>query len=239
MKLDGFCIDPEEGNCYLIYEYIENGSLNSWLHGNGRRRKLDWRTRLQIAVDVASGLQYIHEHTRPSVVHKDIKTSNVLLDGKMRAKIANFGLAKSGCNAMTTNIVGTQGYLAPEYLADGFVTTKIDVFAFGVVLLELVSGKEAIDEAGKPLWMQLAKVFDGREDKEERLKAWMDEALLEHSCSLDGVMNVMAVAKACLQRDPGRRPGMVDIVYMLCKADELPFDLSEDGLPVPSGVMAR
>ncbi|RWR80920.1 serine/threonine receptor-like protein kinase NFP [Cinnamomum micranthum f. kanehirae] len=239
VKLDGFCIDPEEGNCYLVYEYIENGSLNSWLHGNGRRRKLDWRTRLQIAVDVASGLQYIHEHTRPSVVHKDIKTSNILLDGKMRAKIANFGLAKSGCNAMTTNIVGTQGYLAPEYLADGFVTTKIDVFAFGVVLLELVSGKEAIDEAGKPLWMQLDKVFDGREDKEERLKAWMDEALLEHSCSLDGVMNVMAVAKACLQKNPGRRPSMVDIVYMLCKADELLFDFSEDGLPVPSGVMAR
>lgn len=239
VKLDGFCIDPEEGNCYLVYEYIENGSLNSWLHGNGRRRKLDWRTRLQIAVDVASGLQYIHEHTRPSVVHKDIKTSNILLDGKMRAKIANFGLAKSGCNAMTTNIVGTQGYLAPEYLADGFVTTKIDVFAFGVVLLELVSGKEAIDEAGKPLWMRLDKVFDGREDREERLKAWMDEALLEHSCSLDGVMNVMAVAKACLQKDPGRRPSMVDIVYMLCKADELLFDFSEDGLPVPNGVMAR
>lgn len=240
VKLEGFCIDPEEGNCFLVYEYVKNGSLHSWLHRNGNGTKLDWKTRLQIAVDVASGLQYIHEHTRPSVVHKDIKTSNILLDSKMRAKIANFGLAKSGCNAMTTNIVGTQGYLAPEYLADGFVTTKIDVFAFGVVLLELVSGKEAIDEQGKALWMQLNKVFDGMEDgREERLKAWMDRALLDHSCSVEGVMNVMAVAKACLQRDPSRRPSMVDIVYMLCKADELLFDFAEDGLPIPHGVMAR
>ncbi|KAJ6771690.1 LYSM-DOMAIN RECEPTOR-LIKE KINASE-RELATED [Salix koriyanagi] len=114
--------------------------LHSWLHGN-EKEKVRWKTRLRIAIDVANGLQYIHEHTRPRVVHKDIRSSNILLDSSMRAKIANFGLAISGCNAITMHIVGTQGYIAPEYLAGGVVSTRMDVFSFGVVLLELISGK--------------------------------------------------------------------------------------------------
>ncbi|XP_010274212.1 PREDICTED: serine/threonine receptor-like kinase NFP [Nelumbo nucifera] len=231
VKLEGFCMDPEYGNCYFVYEYVENGSLHSWLHGENNKRELDWKTRLRIVIDVANGLQYIHEHTRPKVVHKDIKTSNILLDGNMRAKIANFGLAKSGYNAITTHIVGTQGYISPEYLADGIVTTKIDVFAFGVVLLELISGKEAINEEGKLLWMELNAVMEGNEDEKERkLKAWMDSCLVEESGSKESVMNVMAVAQACLQTNPSKRPNMVDIVYMLCKSDALSLDFSVDSL---------
>ncbi|CAK9168521.1 unnamed protein product [Ilex paraguariensis] len=238
VKLEGFCIDPEEANCYLIYEYVENGSLHSWLHGN-KNEKLSWKTRLRIAVDVANGLQYIHEHTRPRVVHKDIKSSNILLDGNMRAKIANFGLAKSGCNAITMHIVGTQGYIAPEYLADGVVSTKMDVFSFGVVLLELVSGREVINGEGKVLWANVDKILEGKEEeKTKRLKAWMEDNLLQESCSMESVMNVMAVAVACVHRDPSRRPSMVDIVYALCKSDELLFDVSENGLS-PRQVIAR
>ncbi|KAF2313928.1 hypothetical protein GH714_020660 [Hevea brasiliensis] len=234
----GFCIDTDDAGCYLIYEYIENGSLHSWLHGN-RNEKLNWKTRLRIAVDVANGLQYIHEHTRPRVVHKDIKSSNILLDTNMRAKIANFGLAKSGCNAITMHIVGTQGYIAPEYLTDGVVSTKMDVFSFGVVLLELISGKEAIDEEGKLLWVKANTVWDGSvEKKEKRSKEWMDDVLSEESCSMESVMNVMSVAAACLHRDPSKRPSMVDIVYALCKNDDLFFDISEDGLSEPQ-VTAR
>ncbi|KAI8009636.1 Serine/threonine receptor-like kinase NFP [Camellia lanceoleosa] len=230
VKLEGFCIDPEDGNCYLVYEYIENGSLHSWLHDN-KKGKLTWRTRLRIAIDVANGLQYIHEHTRPRVVHKDIKSSNILLDANMRAKVANFGLAKSGCNAITMHIVGTQGYIAPEYLADGVVSTKMDVFSFGVVLLELISGREAMDGEGKLLWKSASEVLDGNDEKrkEMRLKGWMDGVLLEETCSMDSVMNMMAIAIACLHRDPTKRPSMVDIVYALCKSDELFFDVSEDG----------
>lgn len=239
VKLEGFCIDTEDAGCYLIYEYIENGSLHSWLHGNNNE-KLNWKTRLRIAIDVANGLQYIHEHTRPRVVHKDIKSSNILLDSTMRAKIANFGLAKSGCNAITMHIVGTQGYIAPEYLTDGVVSTKMDVFSFGVVLLELISGKEAIDEEGKVLWAKAKAVLDGNvENKEKRLKAWMDDVLSEESGSIiESVMNVMNVAGACLHRDPSKRPSVVDIVYALCKSDDLFFDISEDGLSEPQ-VTAR
>ncbi|KAK9287797.1 hypothetical protein L1049_016237 [Liquidambar formosana] len=238
VKLEGFCIDPEDGNCYLIYEYVDNGSLHSWLHGN-KNEKLNWKTRLRIAIDIANGLQYIHEHTRPRVVHKDIKSSNILLDVNMRAKIANFGLAKSGCNAITMHIVGTQGYIAPEYLADGVVSTKMDVFSFGVVLLELISGKEAIDEEGKVLWAKTNGILEGREErKTKKLKEWMDEVLVEDSCSMDSILNVMTLAIACVHKEPTKRPSMVDIVYTLCKSDEMFYDISEDGIP-PSPLIAR
>ncbi|KAJ7954800.1 Receptor-like protein kinase [Quillaja saponaria] len=239
VKLEGFCIDPEEANCYLVYEYVENGPLYLWLH-ESNTEKLSWKTRLRIAVDVANGLQYIHEHARPRVVHKDFKTSNILLDSNMRAKIANFGIAKSGCNAITMHIVGTQGYIAPEYLADGVVSTKMDVFSFGVVLLELISGKESIDEVGNLLWASGIRIFEGKEAevKAKRLKEWMDEAIFEGTCSMESLMNVMSVAIACLHRDPSKRPSMVDIVYALCKSDDMGFDISDDGLGTPL-VIAR
>ncbi|KAL0348936.1 UNVERIFIED_CONTAM: Serine/threonine receptor-like kinase NFP [Sesamum angustifolium] len=236
VRLEGFCIDPEEANCYLVYEYVENGSLSSWLH-EARPEKLSWKTRLRIAIDVANGLQYIHEHTRPKVVHKDIKSSNILLDSNMRAKIANFGLARSGCNAITMHIVGTQGYIAPEYLADGVVSTKMDVFSFGVVLLELVTGREAIDERGNVLWASVDRVLVDRKQL-TKLREWMDESLLKESCTMESVSSVVSVALACLNRDPARRPSMVEIVYALSKSDDLFFDVSEDGFS-PRQVVAR
>ncbi|XP_038979434.1 serine/threonine receptor-like kinase NFP [Phoenix dactylifera] len=239
VKLEGFCIDPEDGTCYLVYEYVANGSLHSWLHDAAPTRRLDWRSRLRIALDLAHGLQYIHEHTWPRVVHKDIKSSNVLLDSKLHAKIANFGLAKTGINAVTTHIVGTQGYIAPEYLADGLVTTKMDVFAYGVVLLELISGKEAVSEEGEALWVEAEVVF---QRTEANVVAWMDPVLREQSCPIDTVVTVLNVAKACLQRDPSKRPTMVDVAYTLSKADEQFSDYSGDGLSVGSedvSVLAR
>lgn len=238
VKLEGFCIDPEDGSCYLVYEYIENGSLYTWLHENNneKKEKLDWRTRLRIATDVANGLQYMHEHTRPQVVHKDIKSSNILLDGKMRAKIANFGLAKSGCNAITMHIVGTQGYMAPEYLTDGIVSTRMDVFSFGVVLLELVSGREAISGDGKVLWASVLGLVDEDEveKKAKKVREWMDPVLLkESSCSMESVMSVMNVAVACVSKDASKRPKMGDIVYALSKSDDLFYDTSDNGVEDP------
>lgn len=243
VRLEGFCIDPEDANCYLVYEFIPSGSLHSWLHEAGHRGRLDWKTRLRIAVDVANGLQYIHEHTRPRVVHKDIKSSNILLDSNMRAKIANFGLAKSGCNAITMHIVGTQGYIAPEYLSDGVVSTRMDVFSFGVVLLELVSGREATDEEGRVMWAAAVEAFGGRSSEEigkaERLKGWMDEGLLaDEACSTESVASVMSIAISCLNRDPSKRPSMVEIVYALCKSDDI-FDFSEDASSTDAQVLAR
>lgn len=237
VKLEGFSVDPKNANCYLIYEYVENGSLHSWLHAN-KGKKLNWKTRLRIAIDVSNGLQYIYEYTRPRVVHKDIKSSNILLDMNMRAKIANFGLAKSGCNAITMHIVGTQGYIAPEYLSDGMVSTKMDVFSFGVVLLELISGKQAIDEEGICLWIRARGTMEGNEiEKAKKPKQWIDQGLFEESRSMESIMNVMTIAIACLHRDPSKRPRMVDIVYVLRKSDDLFFDIYDDNLSAPQVIV--
>ncbi|KAL8140029.1 hypothetical protein V2J09_006050 [Rumex salicifolius] len=247
VKLEGFCIDPEgidpeDGICYLVYDYIENGSLYFWLHNN--KEKLTWKTRVRIATDIANGLQYMHEHTRPQVVHKDIKSSNILLDSNMRAKIANFGLAKSGCNPITTHIVGTQGYMAPEYLSGGVVSTKTDVFSFGVVLLELVTGKEAVTDDGKViLWASVQGLLDGDNagEKEKIVSKWMDQTMLskdnDDSFSMESVMSVVSIAVACVSKDPRKRPRMMDIVYALSKGEDQFFGLSGDGFVPP--VVAR
>ncbi|XP_076943523.1 serine/threonine receptor-like kinase NFP [Bidens hawaiensis] len=237
VMLEGFCIDPDNSNCYLVYEYLENGSLYTRLH-DSKAERLSWRKRLRIAVDIANGLQYIHEDTIPRVVHKDVKSS-ILLDAHMRAKIANFGLAKSGCNAITRHIVGTQGYVAPEYISDGIVSTKMDVFSFAVILLELVSGREAVNEEGKALWVEVYENFNGDDEKpNHKLTEFIDDTILREPCSIDSVKNVMSIAIASLHRDPSRRPSMVDIVYALCKSDDLFTDLSEDGFS-PLQVLAR
>ncbi|KAK4258058.1 hypothetical protein QN277_007564 [Acacia crassicarpa] len=235
VKLEGFCIDDDEANCYLVYEYVENGSLYSWLHED-RTQRLNWKMRLHVAMDVANGLQYIHEHTRPRVVHKDIKSSNILLDANMRAKIANFGLAKSGINAITMHIVGTQGYIAPEYLADGVVSTKMDVFSFGVVLLELITGKEAVDDRGNPLSTSVVRAFEvgiSEQEKGRRLREWLDGSLMRETLSMESLMGVLNIALACLHKDPTKRPSMVDIVYALSKSEESNFDTSDDTIDSP------
>ncbi|KAL8486505.1 hypothetical protein ACS0TY_023262 [Phlomoides rotata] len=145
----------------------------------------------------------------------------------MRAKIASFGLAKSGQNAVTMHIKGTRGYIAPEYLSKRVVSTKMDVFSFGVVLLELISAGEVIDEEGKFLWARVDGILDGQEEG-GKLREWMDGCLIEESCTLESVMRVMVVAIACLHKDPTRRLNMEEIVCALSRNDHdlVPFDVS-------------
>ncbi|XP_040940923.1 lysM domain receptor-like kinase 3 isoform X3 [Gossypium hirsutum] len=149
VELIGYAASDDE--LFLIYEYAQKGSLRSHLHDplNKGHTPLSWIMRVQIALDAARGLEYIHEHTKTHYVHRDIKSSNILLDGSFRAKISDFGLSKlvgktNDEEATATKVVGTFGYLAPEYLSDGLASSKSDVYAFGVVLFEIISGKEAI-----------------------------------------------------------------------------------------------
>ncbi|VAI45080.1 unnamed protein product [Triticum turgidum subsp. durum] len=151
VRLSGFCV--HHGDTYLVFELAENGALSDWLHGSGAT--LVWKQRVQAAFDVTDGLNYLHHYTNPPCVHKNLKSSNVLLDDDLRAKVSSFALARSvpmgadgGDAQLTRHVVGTQGYLAPEYLEHGLITPKLDVFAFGVILLELLSGKEATFDGG-------------------------------------------------------------------------------------------
>lgn len=231
VRLEGFCIG--EGKSYLIYEYVENKSLDLWLHSRNNRSSvgyctsLTWRMRLQIAVDVARGLQHIHYHT----THKNLKCSNILLDRKLRAKVGDFGMTEYGRNAETQHTKeGTEGYMAPEYIArGGLITPKLDVFAFGVMLLQLISGKQAIvrDERRNPrlLWTQIKGLLEG-EDREEKLRDWIDPDL-QNTYHIDSVLSLAMIARACIAEDERARPNMGEVAYRISKHLDMCFEYSE------------
>ncbi|XP_026434286.1 protein LYK5-like [Papaver somniferum] len=218
IKLSGVCFN--EGHWYLVYEYAVNGSLDNWIFYS--TQTLSWTQRVQIALDVAKGLHYLHSCINPSYVHKDIKSSNILLDGDFRAKIANFGLARSAEGyesefASTRNIVGTTGYMVPEYLENGLVSPKLDVYSFGVVLLEMISGKEAVSESDKELLP--SKTLEGilaKENPGENIKDLIDPSLHENYPP-DLALSVAKLTESCLQRNPDGRPSMDGIVHSLAR----------------------
>ncbi|XP_042395643.1 serine/threonine receptor-like kinase NFP [Zingiber officinale] len=198
IKMAGFAVH-EDGVCFLVYEFAENGSLDKWLFAKASSSDsvscLSWRQRLNIALDVASGLQYLHEHTRPSIVHGGIKSSNVMLDAHYKAKISNFSKAKPA----------TVG-LRPS----------ADVFDFGVLLMELLSGRrDCVEEreAGGTMWREMRAVL-GVEEKGERLRRWMDPKL-KGLYPADGAVTVAGMARACTREDPAERSRISEIVFGL------------------------
>ncbi|XP_076896371.1 chitin elicitor receptor kinase 1-like [Bidens hawaiensis] len=218
VRLIGYCV---EGSLFLVYEYIENGNLSQHLHGSGRD-PLPWSTRVQIALDSARGLEYIHEHTVPVYIHRDIKSANILIDKNFHAKVADFGLTKLtevGSNSLPTRLVGTFGYMPPEYAQYGDVSPKVDVYAFGVVLYELISAKEAIVKANgsvaesKGLVALFEEVLSQPDPKDDLLK--MIDPRLGENCPLDSVRKMAQLAKACTHENPQLRPSMRSIVVAL------------------------
>ncbi|KAK7359814.1 hypothetical protein VNO77_01779 [Canavalia gladiata] len=218
VRLIGYCV---EGSLFLVYEYIENGNLSQHLRGSGRD-PLSWPARVQIALDSARGLEYIHEHTVPVYIHRDIKSANILIDKNFRGKVADFGLTKLteyGSNSLQTRLVGTFGYMPPEYAQYGEVSPKIDVYAFGVVLYELISGKEAIVKTNEPENESkgLVALFEevlGLSDPKEDLRKLVDPRLGDNY-PLDSIFKMSQLAKACTHENPQLRPSMRSIVVAL------------------------
>ncbi|XP_010267144.1 PREDICTED: lysM domain receptor-like kinase 3 isoform X2 [Nelumbo nucifera] len=230
VELIGFAASDDE--LFLVYEFAQKGSLRSHLHDpqNKGHTSLSWIMRVQIALDAARGLEYIHEHTKTHYVHRDIKTSNILLDSAFRAKISDFGLSKlvtkpGEGEASATRVVGTFGYLAPEYLSEGLATTKSDVYAFGVVLFELISGKEAITRTEgvlmkNPERRSLASIMlaalrnSPNSMSMSSLKDCIDPSLMDlypHDC----VYKMAMLAKQCVDEDAILRPDMKQVVISL------------------------
>lgn len=218
IRLSGVCFN--EGYWYLVYEYASNGPLSDWIFNDGKF--LNWTQRIQIALDVATGLNYVHSFTNPSHVHKDINSSNIFLDSDFRAKIANFGQmratqAKEGDFSLTSHIVGTIGYLAPEYLQNGLVSTKLDVYAFGVLLLEMLTGKEisVLCEENRNFFSDgLCEVLD--DEGKDRLRQFMDPSM-QGKYPSEFATFVVRIIDSCLEKNPEARPPMDEIVRFLSK----------------------
>ncbi|KAE9456189.1 hypothetical protein C3L33_11900, partial [Rhododendron williamsianum] len=216
VQLIGYCV---EGSLFLVYEYIDNGNLSQHLHGTGWD-PLSWSTRVQIALDSARGLEYIHEHTRRVYIHRDIKSANILIDKNFRAKVADFGLAKLAVVGGSTRLAGTFGYMPPEYAQYcGDISPKVDVYAFGVVLYELISAKEAIVKSdgstaeAKGLGSLFEEALKKPDPREDLCK--LIDPRLGHNYPLDSVLKMAQLAKACTQVNRQLRPGMRSVVVAL------------------------
>uniref|UniRef100_A0ACD5UGT2 Uncharacterized protein n=2 Tax=Avena sativa TaxID=4498 RepID=A0ACD5UGT2_AVESA len=229
VELIGCCC--EDDHRLLVYEYMSKGSLENHLFR--RACSLSWTTRLKIALDVARGLAFLHGAERP-IIYRDFKTSNILLDADFKAKLSDFGLAKEGPEGgkthVSTRVMGTYGYAAPEYMATGHLTAMSDVYGFGVVLLEMLVGRRALEpcrsgRAGnlvdwaRPILIRTKKLDKIVDARMERLGAYSARAL----------ERVARLAYDCLSQNPKVRPSMARVVHVLEAALALKPEPKEEG----------
>ncbi|KAK4477509.1 hypothetical protein RD792_016736 [Penstemon davidsonii] len=235
VKLMGVSSDTD-GYFFIVYEYVENGSLDKWLFpkvssSSATVELLRWSQRLFIALDVANGLQYMHEHSQPSVVHKDIRTSNILLDSNFKARISNFSAARPATCPIMLNV---------------------DVFSFGVVLLELLSGKKIMEtkDDGEVvmLWKEIKGILENEDERIESLKRWMDPNL-KGCYPIDDALSLAILGRVCTSEKSTERPRMGEIVFNLCVLTQSSPQMyekswiskfeAEEVFPVISPVIAR
>jgi hypothetical protein len=216
VKLMGFVVDGDQR--YLIMEYVPNGTLYSALHPKLKFEPLSWEQRKKAVVGVARGLAYLHEDCFPRIIHRDLKSSNILLDSKFEAQVADFGLAKldefsASHTHVSTRVMGTFGYLDPAYATTGRLTEESDVYSFGVVLFELVSGRKAVDLT-KPFGKQ-SLVEWARPLVEKKMTYQLADDLLDDDYDEDALGMVLELAHACTDPLPNNRPRMKDVLSML------------------------
>ncbi|KAG6549187.1 hypothetical protein Mapa_009173 [Marchantia paleacea] len=220
LSLRGYCAEGQER--LIVYDYMPNLSLLSHLHGQyASDSLLDWRRRMSIAIGSAEGLAYLHHFATPHIIHRDVKASNVLLDSNFDAQVADFGFAKlipDGATHVTTRVKGTLGYLAPEYAMWGKVSESCDVYSFGILLLELLSGKKPIEKLGPGTKRTIVEwaaplVFHGKLDElvDPKLNGKFEEEELRR---------VVKVATMCAQNTPENRPTMLEVVELLKGEDK-------------------
>lgn len=229
VKLIGYCEEYE--NRLLVYEFMPKGCLDNHLFRKSVQ-PMPWATRMRIAIDVAEGLSFLHSK-EPSIIYRDLKASNILLDSEFNAKLSDFGLARNGPvgdnTHVSTRVVGTNGYAAPEYVATGHLNPKNDVYSFGVVLLELLSGRRAIAEerAGgvEETLVEWVKPFLGDGKRVLRIM----DTRLGGQYSKKGAQAVAALASKCLHNDHRFRPTMGEVLASLHQVQNAPKE-------VPRGV---
>lgn len=235
VNLLGYCVD--KGQLILVYEFMSNGSLASVLYGAGPR-VLNWEERLQIALDVSHGIEYLHDGASPSVVHRDLKSANILLDRMMKAKVADFGLSKEELfDGRRSGLKGTYGYMDPSYMSTSKFTKQSDVYSFGIILFELITAINP--QQGLMEYINLAAIggVDGRAEWDEIV----DKKLIGNS-NMEEVRLLANTAHRCLHKNPSKRPAISDITQAISRirqrhsAREQTMSISESD---PSGVFSR
>ncbi|XP_015632286.1 probable receptor-like protein kinase At2g42960 isoform X2 [Oryza sativa Japonica Group] len=252
VRLLGYCI--EGSYRMLVYEYINNGNLDQWLHGaRSQHGVLTWEARMKIILDIAKALAYLHEGIEPKVIHRDIKSSNILIDKDFTGKLSDFGLSKllrAGKSHITTRVMGTFGYVAPEYANTGQLNEKSDVYSFGVLLLEAVTGRDPVnygrptDEVHLLEWIKLMA-------SSRRAEEVVDPAM-EAKPTKRQLRRALVAALKCVDPKADKRPTMGSVVRML-EADDVALSSRQDrrspmgrcgdgdgsGRREPSGTSAR
>ncbi|XP_019451100.1 PREDICTED: G-type lectin S-receptor-like serine/threonine-protein kinase At4g27290 isoform X2 [Lupinus angustifolius] len=222
VKVIGCCIEGDEK--MLVYEYMPNKSLDSFLFDSAKSKHLDWIKRFNVINGIVRGLLYLHHDSRLRIIHRDLKASNVLLDNNMNPKISDFGLARmcggDQVEGNTSRIVGTYGYMAPEYAIHGLFSIKSDVFSFGILLLEIVSGMKS---KGLPNTSQSYSLIG------HAWKFWKDgvpmkliDSCLEDSCIPTQAFRCIQIGLLCVQQYPDDRPNMASVAVMLSSENSLP-----------------
>ncbi|XP_015086738.1 putative serine/threonine-protein kinase isoform X2 [Solanum pennellii] len=218
VNLRGCCVDG--AHRLLVYDYMENNSLSlTLLGGEQNRSKFTWTLRKEVSIGIAKGLSYLHEEVSPHVVHRDIKTSNILLDENFTPKIADFGLARlftENMSHISTRVAGTLGYLSPEYAISGHLTRKSDVYSFGVVLLEIVSGSPVVAfdiTRGEHFLVNKAWEMYNADQLLELLDPVLDRELLND----DEALRFLKVGLLCVQENASLRPKMSMVIKMLSR----------------------
>ncbi|CAD5173751.1 unnamed protein product [Musa acuminata subsp. malaccensis] len=222
VKLLGYCLEDNE--LLLVYEYMARGSLESHLFRKGESYEpLSWSLRLKIAIGAARGLAFLHTSEK-EVIYRDFKAANILLDSNYNAKLSDFGLAKNGPTDgdthVTTRIMGTMGYAAPEYMATGHLYVKSDVYGFGVVVLEMLTGMRAVD-TNRPVTLRNLVTYARPSLSDRRKLARLMDRRLEGQYPPKGALQVAQLTLECLASDPKKRPNMKEVVQRLEQIEDL------------------
>ncbi|WOL11175.1 putative serine/threonine-protein kinase [Canna indica] len=222
VRLLGYCAEGEHR--MLVYEYVDNGNLAQWLHGDvGPSSPLTWDARMNIIIGTAKGLLYLHEGLEPKVVHRDIKSSNILLDKQWIAKVSDFGLAKllgSGRTYVTTRVMGTFGYVAPEYASTGMLNESSDVYSFGILIMEVISGRSPVDYSRPPGEVNLVDWL--KTMVSNRKSEGVLDPKIPDKPSSRALKRTLLVALRCVDPDSRKRPKMGHVIHML-EVDDFPY----------------
>ncbi|GFQ01087.1 probable leucine-rich repeat receptor-like serine/threonine-protein kinase at5g15730 [Phtheirospermum japonicum] len=228
VNLVGYCVD--KGERMLVYEYMSNGSLENLIYSDDDEQVLSWEDRLQIALDISHGIEYLHDGAVPPVVHRDLKSANILLDNSLRAKVADFGLSKEQVfDGHSSGLKGTYGYIDPVYISSNNYTAKSDVYSFGIILFELITAIHPHQNLME--YVNLAAMSPDGVDE-------IIDTKIVGTCNVEEARNLAKIAHRCLNQRPRKRPSIGEVSQAITKIKQRRL-VKEDTMSLAGGDFSR